>query len=88
MNKTQLVKLISEETGIMAGDVAQILNQFITDIRRLTKEGETIKIRNFGNFAAIERSARKYRHPQSGKIVSIPEKRRFCFKPSFKIKLL
>jgi nucleoid DNA-binding protein len=86
MNKTQLIKLISQETGVLRCEVSLVLEQFFLDVRRVTKNGESVNLRNFGKFAALKRSARQYPNFRNGEIISIPETRRFCFKASLKIR--
>lgn len=81
MTKKEIVKTISDETGLnqhMIKDVVQ--RTFDAIIKTLEEEGR-IELRNFGVFQVRTRAARKARNPRTGRQVEVPEKFVVTFKP-------
>ena len=74
MTKKEIVKAISDETGITQTDVSKIVAHTIeTIVKTLLREGR-VELRDFGVFQVKCRKARTARNPRTGLQVSIPEK--------------
>lgn len=74
MTKAQIVKKISEETGIPRKDTAIVVNSFMEAIKDSLTSGEHIELRGFGTFKLKVRKPRSGRNPKSGKTIPVPER--------------
>ena len=81
MTKKEIVKKISEDTGLTQIQTKEIVQStFDTIIDAIVKEGR-IELRNFGVFEVKERAPRKARNPRTGEPVQVPAKKVVVFKP-------
>ena len=81
MTKKEIVKTISDETGLNQQQIKKIVQKtFDSIIETLVEEGR-IELRNFGVFQVRPRAARKARNPRTGRQVEVPEKFVVSFKP-------
>ena len=75
MNKAELVKVISDKTGVTKKDAGNILNAVIESIKDALSNGEKVTLVGFGTFQVIEKKSRKGRNPQTGEELQIPAKK-------------
>jgi nucleoid DNA-binding protein len=81
VTKKEIVKTISDETGLNQQQIKKIVQKtFDSIITTLVEEGR-IELRNFGVFQVRPRAARKARNPRTGRQVEVPEKFVVSFKP-------
>ena len=81
MTKKEIVKTISNETGLTQLQIKEIVQRtFQAIIENLVEEGR-VELRNFGVFQVKPRAARKARNPRTGHQVDVPEKFVVTFKP-------
>ena len=81
MTKKEIVKTISDETGLNQQQIKAIVQKtFDAIVMTLVEEGR-IELRNFGVFQVRPRAARKARNPRTGLQVDVPEKFVVTFKP-------
>ena len=81
MTKKEIVKTISDETGLNQQQIKQVVQKtFDSIVQTLVEEGR-IELRNFGVFQVRPRAARKARNPLTGRQVEVPEKFVVSFKP-------
>jgi nucleoid DNA-binding protein len=81
VTKKEIVKTISDETGINQQQIKAIVQRtFDAIVTTLVEEGR-IELRNFGVFQVRPRAARKARNPRTGRQVEVPEKFVVTFKP-------
>ena len=81
MTKKEIVKTISDETGLNQQLIKAIVQKtFDAIVASLVEEGR-IELRNFGVFQVRPRAARKARNPRTGRQVEVPEKFVVTFKP-------
>ena len=81
MTKKEIVKTISDETGLNQQQIKTIVQKtFDAIVSTLVEEGR-IELRNFGVFQVRPRAARKARNPRTGRQVEVPEKFVVTFKP-------
>lgn len=81
MTKKEIVKTISDETGLNQQQIKTIVQKtFDAIVQTLVDEGR-IELRNFGVFQVRTRAARKARNPRTGRQVEVPEKFVVTFKP-------
>lgn len=86
MNKTDLVKKVSNETGIHEKDVALVVSVLINEILNGILEEDKVVLRGLGTFEQKEMKARRYSHPQTGEIIDVPNRKNIRFKPSSVLK--
>jgi DNA-binding protein HU-beta len=86
MNKTELVKAVSEQAELTQKDAAKAVDALFDTISNTLAEGEKIQLIGFGTFEVRERSARKGRNPQTGEEIDIAASKVPAFKPGKELK--
>lgn len=83
MTYTELIKNISNNTGIKQDDVKSVLGGLNSAVIEAStnKEGK-VAIAHFGNFVIKKRDARPGRNPQTGEAVTISARKVVTFTPS------
>lgn len=81
MTKADLVKIVSEKTGMTRAEVSMVVDTLIESIKKSVLEKERIEIRGFGNYYLRKRKARIARNPRTKAPVKIPDR----IVPEFKI---
>lgn len=71
MNKAELVKAMSEETGLTQKDAEKALNSFVNQVSNALSKKDKVQLVGFGTFETRDRSARTGRNPQTGKEIKI-----------------
>jgi DNA-binding protein HU-beta len=86
INKTDLIKDISETHELTHAKSERILNSILDSIVEAVADKKTVRLSKFGSFEGYESSARIGRNPSTGESINIPAKTRIRFKPytSFK----
>jgi len=74
MTKADIVKMISDETGMLRKDTAVIVDSFLDAVKKSLIEGNHIEIRGFGTFKLKIRKPRNGRNPKTGETVPVPER--------------
>ena len=80
MNKTELVALMAEESGLSKKDAEKALNAFIGGVQNAVKAGDKVSLIGFGTFEARARASREGKNPQTGEKIKIVA----CKVPAFK----
>jgi DNA-binding protein HU-beta len=80
MNKTQLVKRMSNDTGLSQATAGTALQSVLDAITETIQDGEKVLLVGFGTFSVAERSAREGRNPSTGKKIKIPARKAVKFK--------
>lgn len=80
MNKSELIKAMSEESGLTQKDAEKSLNAFIKIVTETLKKGDEILLTGFGAFSVVERGARIGMDFRSKKPVEIPASNGIKFK--------
>jgi DNA-binding protein HU-beta len=92
MTKTELIRKLSDVTGLSLKDVRAVLEAMTQTgpgkglIVTSLKKGERVTISGFGTFYARERGARSARNPKTGGKVKVPKRRYPAFKPAKTLK--
>lgn len=86
MNKPELIKSISEKSGLSKKDSEIALDAFINVVSDALVNGDTVKIVGFGNFTVKDRAERNGRNPSTGEEITIPAKKLPIFKFSKNLK--
>jgi len=86
MNKEDLVKLVSEKTGITKKSAEQAQKVVIEGICSTLEKGGSISLVGFGSFKVVDRAAREGRNPSTGEKMPIPASKAVKFTPSKSLK--
>lgn len=87
MNKTELVKQISERTGVSKKDTEATLNVLTDVLAEVMAIGDKVTLVGFGTFESVEKPERTARNPRTGEAVTIAACRSPKFKASNSLKL-
>lgn len=71
MNKTELVMLVAEATGLSKADAARAVDAVFDGITASLKKGDKVSLVGFGTFAVRDRAARTGRNPKTGETIEI-----------------
>ena len=90
MTKADLVKIISENTGIIRKDVAVVVDSLLKSIKDCLIDGNHIEIRGFGTFKLKTRKPRMGRNPKTDQKVPVPKRTvpTFKFSRDFKMSVI
>ncbi len=80
MNKSELVKAISEKSGSTIRNTEKFLDSFVETITESMKKGDDVTLVGFGTFSVAERAERIGRNFKTGKNVTIPASKTVKFK--------
>ena len=81
MTKSDIIKEVSQGTGLTKVEIEAVLEGIILSISDSLKRGERVDIRGFGSFIIKQRAARNARNPATREIVKLRER----FIPVFKV---
>lgn len=80
MNKSELVDLMSEISGLTKVDSKKALDAFIDATGRTLAQGDSVSLIGFGTFSTSDRAARTGRNPRTGAKLKIPATKVVRFK--------
>ena len=82
MNKTDLISLTAENTGLTKKDTERVVNAMLDAITAAMAKGEKVQLSGFGAFDVKDREKRIGRNPHTKESIEIPATRVPVFKPS------
>lgn len=85
MNKSDLIKYVSDKTMITERDAGIIINVFLKGIEEGLESKEKITIKNFGSFSLQERKERNAVNPRTQEPIKVSAKTRIKFKSAKKL---
>lgn len=80
MNKTELVKKISEKAGLSQADSKKALEATLETIKEALAANESVALIGFGTFSVAERPARQGINPRTKETIEIAAKKVAKFK--------
>ena len=86
MNKTDMIALAAEASGVSKKDAERVINAAMDAVTASLVKGEKVQLSGFGIFESREREARVGRNPRTREAVQIPATRIPVFKPSKALK--
>ena len=86
MNKSELIKALSDETNISFDDATLVVNIFIDSMKKSLLDGDRIEIRGLGSFKIKNYGAYHGRNPKTGESVSVIPKRLPFFRAGKELK--
>ena len=81
MNKTELVAIVAEKSGLTKKDAERVVNATVDAITESLVKGDKVQLSGFGIFEAKTREARVGRNPRTKQTIQIPATRLPVFKP-------
>lgn len=72
MNKTELIKKISEKSGITQKDVDLIVKSYIEVVTEALKDGEKVQIPGFCSYEVKQKAERMAINPATKEKVKVP----------------
>ena len=86
MNKSDLIAVVAEATGISKSEAANAIDATFDVIADALENGDDVRLTGFGSFGVAERAARHGRNPRTGEPVKIAASRQPKFKPGKRLK--
>lgn len=86
MNKTELVAVVAEKSGLTKKDAERVVSATFETITAQLKAGEKVQISGFGIFEVKKREARVGRNPRTKEAIEIPASKVPAFKASKSLK--
>jgi DNA-binding protein HU-beta len=80
MNQTELIKSVSEKSGLTQKDAEKAVKALFATVEEALAQQDKVQIIGFGTFEVKTREERKGRNPQTGAEITIPASKA----PSFK----
>ncbi len=80
MNKSELVNVLSEKTGLSKKDADKCVGAFIDTITETLQNGDKVSLVGFGTFEVRDRAARQGINPQTKEKIDIPASKAPVFK--------
>ena len=75
MNKGDLIKVVAKDLDTTKKSAQEAIDCVFASITKALKKKETVTLIGFGTFKVDKRKARKGRHPQTGKEITIKAKK-------------
>ena len=82
MNKTELIAVVAEKSGITKKDAERVVSATFETITAELKKNQKVQISGFGIFEVRNREARVGRNPRTKEAVQIPASKQPAFKAS------
>ena len=86
MNKTELIAVAAQASGMTKKDTERVLNAAIDAITAALVKGEKVQLSGFGTFETKDRESRVGRNPHTKEAIEIPATRVPAFKASKALK--
>ena len=86
MNKTELIAIAAENSGMAKKDTERVINAAIDAITASLVKGQKVQLSGFGTFEIKDREARIGRNPHTKEAIDIPATRVPTFKASKALK--
>jgi len=88
MKKPDVVKQVSDASGLTQGDANRSIKALVKIIQNALKNGEVISLSGLGSFRTKPRKARQGRNPKTGEVIPVPEGKKVSFKPTTTLRKL
>ena len=86
MNKTNLIDVVAQATGMKKAQADAAVNAALAAISDALAAGEKVQIAGFGSFEVKERAAREGKNPRTGEAIQIAASKNAVFSASKALK--
>jgi len=83
---SELAKSVAKKAGVSQKQARAVIKAFVEEVVEHVNKGEKVNLVGFGIFERRVQKARKARNPRTKEIINVPEKKKFTFRASSKIK--
>lgn len=80
--KKELAKAVAEQVKINRNTATEAVDKVFETIKNALAQGETVTVKGFGTFKAVEKAGRATRNPRTGEQIIIAAHKAVKFKPS------
>ena len=80
MNRQQIIKAVTEKTGISRKDTAKVFSSIFETILECLEKEESVRLMDFGSLTVKTYKPRKGYNPSSKIVVQLPERKAIRFK--------
>ena len=85
---SELARNVAKKTGVSQKKAKEVIKAFVEEVVNQVNTGNKVNLVGFGIFERRVQKARKARNPRTRELIRVPEKKKFAFRPSGKIKYL
>ena len=82
MNKTQLIDVVANESGLKKKEAEAAVNAALKAIEDALVDGDRVQLIGFGNFEVKATAAREGRNPKTGEAIKIAAAKKPVFSAS------
>ena len=82
VTKADIIKLLSDSTGLTKTDVETVVSGFLYNVVESIQNGDRVEIRGFGSFYAKEREKRLVKNPRTQNVVTVGHRFVPIFRPA------
>ena len=86
MNKSELIKVLSDECSLSAEESTMVVNVFFDSMKQALIENNRVEIRGLGSFKLKEYEGYVGRNPKTGKSVTVAPKKLPFFRAGKELK--
>lgn len=86
MNKSELIKNLSEQADISIEEATLVVSTFVDNMKDALLDGDRVEIRGFGSFKIKEYASYAGRNPRTGEKVQVGSKRLPFFRAGKELK--
>ena len=88
MNKSQLIDVVSKNSGLKRKDAEAAVNSVFAAITSALAEGEKVQLIGFGSFSVKAKDERTGRNPATGETITIPASKQPAFAAGKELKAI
>lgn len=86
MNKSELIKTLSDENNISIEEATTVVNIFVDSMKTALTSGDRVEIRGFGSFKLKDYGGYTGRNPKTGDVVKVKPKQLPFFRAGKELK--
>lgn len=86
MNKSELIKTLSDENNISIEEATTVVNIFVDSMKTALASGDRVEIRGFGSFKLKDYGGYTGRNPKTGEVVKVKPKQLPFFRAGKELK--
>lgn len=86
MNKSELIKTLSDENNISIEEATTVVNIFVDSMKTALTNGDRVEIRGFGSFKLKDYGGYTGRNPKTGEVVKVNPKQLPFFRAGKELK--
>ena len=85
---SELAKTVAKKAGVSQKQARAVIKAFVEEVVEQVNKGNKVNLVGFGIFERRVQKSRKARNPRTREIINVPQKKKFTFRASSKVKYL